>query len=417
MKIYGVLEVASDKSISHRGVILGSIANGITRIDNFLMGEDCIATIDCFRKLGIEIEINNDKVIIQGGKLKEFNGILDTKNSGTTTRLITGLLSGYNFKSLINGDESLQKRPMKRVIDPLTQMGAKISARDGKFCPLEIIGGRLSGISCSLPVASAQLKSAIILAAINAEGETEIIENEKSRDHTENMLKAMNGNIKLSGNKIIVSKTEKLEALSLTVPGDISSAAFFIVAALIMKNSELLIKNVGVNPTRTGLIDVLIKMGGNISLINKRVVCGEEVADISVKSSDLKGVEIGGSIIPTLIDEIPILAVAAAFAEGETTFSDIKELRVKETDRITAVIDMLSTARVKTEEYDEGFKVFGTEKVNSGVFNSYKDHRMAMSAKILSLMADGESKIIDFDCVAVSYPDFLKTLNSVLVVR
>ena len=211
MKIYGVLEVASDKSISHRGVILGSIANGITRIDNFLMGEDCIATIDCFRKLGIEIEINNDKVIIQGGKLKEFNGILDTKNSGTTTRLITGLLSGYNFKSLINGDESLQKRPMKRVIDPLTQMGAKISARDGKFCPLEIIGGRLSGISCSLPVASAQLKSAIILAAINAEGETEIIENEKSRDHTENMLKAMNGNIKLSGNKIIVSKTEKLE--------------------------------------------------------------------------------------------------------------------------------------------------------------------------------------------------------------
>jgi len=415
MKIYGALEAASDKSISHRGIILGSIAKGITRIENFLMGEDCLSTIDCFRRLGVKIELNNDEVLIHGGNLKEYSGVLDTGNSGTTTRLISGLLSGYNFTSVINGDESLQKRPMKRIIEPLTEMGAKITAKDGSFCPLTITGGGLKGINYTLPVASAQLKSAIILAALHAEGKTEIIEKEKSRDHTENMLRAMGADITVSKNKIIVSKTEGLEAISLTVPADISSASFFIVGALIVKNSELIIKNVGVNPTRTGIIDVLTSMGGDISLINKRIICGEPVADILVRASDLKGGAVGGEIVPTLIDEVPILAVAAAFSDGETIFSGMKELRIKETDRIAAIIDMLTVAGVKTEEYEDGFKVFGTDRVKGGIFNSYKDHRMAMSEKILSLRAEGDSEIIDFDCVSVSYPNFLQTLNSVIV--
>ena len=414
MRLQGKLTIASDKSISHRGVILGSIANGITKISNFLTGEDCIATIDCMRRLGIKIETNNSEVLIHGGKLREFNGILDTKNSGTTTRLMSGLLSGYPFKSIINGDESLQKRPMKRVIEPLTQMGAKITALNDSFCPMEIIGGGLNGITYELPVASAQLKSAIILAGINADGKTEIIEKEKSRDHTENMLKAMGASLSVSDNKITVFKSDNLDSLELYVPGDISSAAFFIVAALITKHSELLIENVGVNPTRTGIIDVLLDMGGDIALTNKRLVCGEPVADILVKSSDLKATKVAGEIIPTLIDEIPILAVAAAFAEGKTVFSDVSELRVKETDRITAIINMLSVAGVKTDEETDSFCVYGTDVIKGGIFNSFKDHRMAMSAKILSLMAMGESQFIDFDCVAVSYPNFIETLESVL---
>jgi 3-phosphoshikimate 1-carboxyvinyltransferase len=429
MGLKGEITVAGDKSISHRGVILGSIAEGVTKITGFLMGEDCAATIDCFRRLGVKIEVDGGAVTVYGdgvNGLKPYSGALDAKNSGTTARLLAGLLSGYPFKSVITGDASLQKRPMKRIIDPLTRMGAKIEAVDGNFCPMAISGGRLSALEeYTLPVASAQLKSALILAALNASGITKITEPEKSRDHTENMLKAMGGNISVSGKVITVGKAEKLIPAEITVPGDISSAAFFIVAALIIKDSEITVKNVGVNPTRTGILDVLIKMGGNIKSENKRIICGEPVCDITVKSSELKAVTVDGDIIPSLIDEIPILAVAFAFASGTSRIRGASELRVKESDRIKTIIEMLNTAGIKTEEYNDGFKVYGAGRVNSGVFNSHGDHRIAMSAKILSLAAgtsgstetsgsSGESEIIGFDCAAVSYPGFLTALERLL---
>ena len=418
ISVRGEIAVASDKSISHRGIMLGSIADGITKIENFLMGEDCLSTIECFRKLGIKIDVSENEVLVHGKGMAGLIGTaeqLDAGNSGTTTRLLTGLLSGYNFTSVINGDSSLQKRPMKRIIEPLSLMGADICAVDGNFCPLTINGGGLVSIDYTLPVASAQIKSGIILAALNAEGTTNITEPQKSRDHTENMLAAMGGNIKRDGNIISVSKTEKLVSSEITVPGDISSAAFFIVLALISKNSELIIRDVGINETRTGIIDVLLKMGGDIRLENKRIICGEPIADIVVKSSDLKAVEVGGDIIPRLIDEVPILAVAFAFADGKSRISGAKELRVKESDRIKTVLEMLNTANVQTEEFEDGFSVFGTDVVSGGRFMSYMDHRIAMSAKVLSLMARGESFIDGFDCVNVSYPDFLATLDKILV--
>lgn len=417
ISLNGRITVASDKSISHRGIMLGSIATGLTKIENFLLGEDCLATIDCFRKLGVRIDINPNEILVYGNGLNSLaqpNSVLDTKNSGTTTRLMAGLLSGYDMTVTINGDKSLQARPMKRIIEPLTKMGANIKAKRDNFCPLTIKGGNLKGISYDLPVASAQLKSAIILAGINAEGETVIVEKEKSRDHTENILKAMGGDISVLDHTIKVKKVEKLYAQNITVPGDISSAAFFIVAALISNDSDILIENVGINPTRTGILDVLIKMGGDIKLENKRIICGEIIADIAVKSSNLKAVEINGDIIPKLIDEIPIIAVAAAYAEGETVIRDAKELRVKESDRIETIVKMLTVAGVKTEEYEDGFRVWGCEDIKSGVFNSYGDHRIAMSAKILDIKNNFNSEILDFSCVAVSYPDFLKTLEGLV---
>jgi 3-phosphoshikimate 1-carboxyvinyltransferase len=304
---------------------------------------------------------------------------------------------------------------MKRLIEPLTRMGAEIAASDGDFCPLTIRGGRLSALpEYTLPAASAQLKSAVILAALNADGITKIIEPEKSRDHTENMLKAMGGGISADGNVITVRKTEKLTPAEITVPGDISSAAFFIVAALIIKDSEITIKNIGVNPTRTGVLDVLTKMGGDIKQENPRVICGEPVCDITAKTSRLKAADVGGGIIPSLIDEIPILAAAFALADGTSRVRGASELRIKETDRIKTIIETLNAAGIKTEEYPDGFDVHGAESVHSAAFNSRGDHRIAMSAKILSLSAPGESEIIDFDCAAVSYPGFLTTLERLL---
>ncbi|OJU18785.1 MAG: 3-phosphoshikimate 1-carboxyvinyltransferase, partial [Clostridiales bacterium 43-6] len=377
ISLNGKITVASDKSMSHRGIMLGSIATGLTKIENFLLGEDCLATIDCFRKLGVRIDSNPSEILVYGQGMQSLvqpNSVLYTGNSGTTTRLLAGLLSGYDMTCVIDGDESLQSRPMKRVIEPLTGMGATIKSKKGGFCPLTVKGGNLKGITYTLPVASAQLKSAIILAGINAEGETVIIENEKSRDHTENMLKAMGGDIAVADNKITVRKTEKLYGQNFIIPGDISSAAFFMVAALITPDSEVMIQNVGINPTRTGILDVLTQMGGDIRLENKRIICNEVICDIVVRSSKLHGVEVGGKIIPTLIDEIPIIAVAAAYAEGETVISDAKELRVKETDRIGTILEMLTVAGVGTEEFEDGFKVFGGMKMQNGVYNSYKDH-------------------------------------------
>ncbi len=409
----GAITVAPDKSISHRGVMLGSLANGVTRIENYLTGEDCISTVNCFRALGVEIEISGKSVTVHGtGTLKQPSNVLNTGNSGTTTRLLAGLLSGYPIDTVLSGDESLNKRPMKRIITPLTMMGAEIKAKDGNFCPLQIKGkNQLKAISYTLPVASAQLKSALILAALHGDGVTTITEIEKSRDHTETMLRAMGAKIETQGKIVKVSPIETLSPMELSVPGDISSAAFFIVGALITKGSELVIQNVGVNPTRTGLLTVLKEMGADIKEENMRTVCGEPVCDLVVKSSNLHGVNVSGKIIPALIDEIPILAVAAACAQGTTHIRDARELRVKESDRILAICEMLKTAGVAYEEYEDGFSVTGTDHIKGGIYESFGDHRMAMSEKILSLVSKEAFEIKDADCVAISFPDFWETLN------
>lgn len=416
MSLTGAITVAPDKSISHRGVMLGSLANGITRIENYLTGEDCISTVNCFRALGVEIEIFGNSVTVYGtGTLQQPSNVLNTGNSGTTTRLLAGLLSGYPIDTVLSGDASLNRRPMKRIITPLTMMGADIQAKDGNFCPLQIKGKKqLKAISYELPVASAQLKSALILAALHGDGMTTVTEQEKSRNHTETMLRAMGADIKTEGKIITISPIETLSPMELTVPGDISSAAFFIVGALITKGSELLMKNVGVNPTRTGLLTVLKEMGGNIQEENRRIICGEPVCDLVVKSSDLHGTTVSGEIIPSLIDEIPILAVAAACAEGATKILDAKELRVKESDRISAICEMLKTAGVKYEEYEDGFSVTGTDCIKGGIYESFGDHRMAMSEKILSLVSNEEFEIKDADCVAISFPEFWETLEKVM---
>lgn len=415
-KLSGTVIPAPDKSISHRAVMLGSIANGVTHIKNFLMGEDCISTIRCFEKLGVKIEINENEVTVFGRKQLNTPGdVLDTGNSGTTTRLLTGLLSGYPIEAVVLGDESLNKRPMKRIITPLQMMGAQIKAREENFCPMHIFGKeQLKAISYTLPVASAQLKSALILASLHADGDTTLQEPALSRDHTENMLRAMGGKIVSRGTFVKVSPTEELSPIEIRVPGDISSAAFFIVGALIVPGSQILIKNVGMNPTRTGLLTVLKQMGADIKEENQRIVCNEPVADLIVKHSVLHGVEISGDIIASLIDEIPILAVAAAMAEGVTTVKDAKELRVKECDRIKAICEMLETVGISTREYEDGFSLTGTETIKGGKIESYYDHRIAMSSKILSLVAEEPIEITHFDCVNISFPNFLTELKSLI---
>ncbi len=413
----GEIRVAPDKSISHRGIMLGSIATGITKIENFLMGEDCLSTIDCFRRLGVRIEQEKNTVTVFGtGTLKQPEEPLYTGNSGTTTRLLCGLLSGYPITTLLSGDASLNKRPMKRVIEPLSLMGAELEAKDGNFCPIKINGKeRLKAVSYTLPVASAQLKSALILAGLHADGTTVLKEKEPSRNHTEVMLRYQGADIVTKDKEISINPMESLSPLELEVPGDISSAAFFVVGALITKGSELLIKNVGVNSTRTGILTVLRQMGGTIQEENKRTVSGEEVCDLYVTSSDLHGVTIEGDIIPSLIDEIPIIAVAACHAEGKTVIKDAGELRVKETDRIQAICEMLKTAGVEYEEAEDGFSVVGTEYIKGGSYESFKDHRMAMSAAILSYLSEEEFIIKDRECVNISFPDFFDILKQIEV--
>ncbi|MBQ7794489.1 MAG: 3-phosphoshikimate 1-carboxyvinyltransferase, partial [Clostridia bacterium] len=336
-KIRGEVTVPGDKSVSHRGVMLGALSDGITEISGFLTGADCLSTIDCFRTLGINTEVDGTDVRVYGQGLyglKKPENILYTGNSGTTTRLLCGILAAQSFDSQITGDSSICKRPMSRVVKPLTQMNAKI---DGDYCPLTIHGGELCGIKYQMPVASAQVKTAILLAGLYANGETEVIETEKSRDHTERMLSAMGADIVTEGLSVRVRKSSSLNPIKIAVPGDISSAAFFIAAATVMKGSEVLIRNVGVNPTRTGILDAARAMGADICEQNYRIENNEPVADLLVKSADLKGTVIDGAIIPRLIDELPIIAVMALAAEGETVIADAAELKVKETNRIAAV--------------------------------------------------------------------------------
>lgn len=405
-KAVGEIKVPGDKSISHRAVMLGSLANGITEISGFLKGADCLSTIDCFRKMGIDIDINGENVTVHGNGLrglKKPNEMLYTGNSGTTTRLLCGILSGQNFDTSITGDASIQKRPMGRVVKPLSMMGAKI---ENEYCPLYITGTKLHGIDYKMPVASAQVKTAIILAGLYAEGETVIHEIEKSRDHTELMLSAMGANLTVDNLDITVKPTNDLTAVNVDVPGDISSAAFFLVLGAIMPNSQITVTNVGVNPTRTGIIDVLKDMGTDITLENIHTSAGETVADITVRSSSLKGTTVGGDIIPRLIDELPIIAVAAVFADGQTVIKDAQELKVKETNRIRAVVDEFNKCGIDITETDDGMIINGGKNIHGADFKTYGDHRMAMSLTVLAQLADGESTLDDSDCACVSYPTF-----------
>lgn len=405
-KAVGQIKVPGDKSISHRAVMLGSLASGVTEISGFLKGADCLSTIDCFRKMGIDIDINGENVTVHGNGLrglKKPDEMLYTGNSGTTTRLLCGILAGQNFDTSITGDVSIQKRPMGRVVKPLSMMGAKI---ENEYCPLYITGTKLHGIDYKMPVASAQVKTAIILAGLYADGETVIHEIEKSRDHTELMLSAMGADLTVDNLDITVKPTNDLTAVNVDVPGDISSAAFFLVLGAIMPNSQITVTNVGINPTRTGIINVLKDMGADITLENVHTSAGETVADITVRSSSLKGTTVGGDIIPRLIDELPIIAVAAVFADGQTVIKDAQELKVKETNRIRAVVDEFNKCGIDITETDDGMIINGGKSIHGADFKTYGDHRMAMSLTVLAQLADCESTLDDSDCACVSYPTF-----------
>jgi len=417
--VRGEITVPGDKSISHRSIMLGAIANGVTTVRGFLRGEDNMSTMHAFRAMGVEINDDGETLQITGRGLHGLNepdDVLDCGNSGTTIRLITGLLSGQSFFSVVTGDQYLRKRPMKRVVDPLSRMGARISGRNGgTLAPLAINGGSLKGIEYQSPVSSAQIKSSLMLAGLYADGETRISEPSLSRDHSERMFQLFGASLVRNDNGVTVRGGVELTAREVTVPGDISSAAFFIVAALITPHSELLIKNVGVNPSRTGVIDILQAMGGNIQLLDLRDVSGEPVADILVRSSRLKGISISGSVVPRAIDEFPAICVAAAVAEGVTAIRDAKELRVKETDRITAMADNLRNLGVTVTESEDGMDITGSEQLLGGTVDSCGDHRIAMSMSVAALVASGAITVTDVACVATSFPTFFLLLNKVAV--
>ncbi|KQL42250.1 3-phosphoshikimate 1-carboxyvinyltransferase [Bacillus sp. FJAT-25509] len=418
IRLVGDVTIPGDKSISHRAIMFGSLAKGTTKITNFLLGEDCLSTIACFRKLGVQIEVSEDEVVVYGKGiegLKEAHEVLDVGNSGTTARLMMGILSGLPFHSVIIGDESIGKRPMKRVTKPLKMMGTSIDGReDATYTPISIRGGSLNSISYASPVSSAQVKSSILLAGLFAKGTTTVTEPEKSRDHTERMLKAFGCELEVDGNKVSINGNQELTATDVIVPGDISSAAFFLVAGSIVPNSEILLKNVGVNPTRKGILTVLERMGANITLEDEKVVNGEPIANIRVKSSNLKSTVIGGAEIPTCIDELPILALAAALADGETIIKDAEELRVKETDRIQTVVTELTNLGVSIEATKDGMIIQGNSSLIGANVNSHGDHRMGMMLSIAALLAKGDTIIENTECIAVSFPNFKEQLNELI---
>ncbi len=419
----GRVAVPGDKSISHRCIMFGSIADGITEVRNFLEGADCLATIRCFRSLGIEIEEKDTSVIVHGKGLHGLSApdsILDAGNSGTTTRLLSGILAGQPFESRLSGDESLNSRPMKRIIDPLTRMGAHISSIPGNGCaPLRITPSSLHGIHYDSPVASAQVKSCILLAGLYADGETSVTEPSLSRNHTELMLREFGADIRTTHALDSTKATASIRPCSglygqkITVPGDISSAAYFIAAGLIVPDSEILIENVGINPTRAGILKVCEDMGGNITLLNERTEGGEKIADILVKTSSLHGITIEGDIIPALIDEIPVIAVMAAVAEGTTVIKDAAELKVKETDRIETVTDNLKAMGCNVTPTADGMIITGG-KLRGASIHTLLDHRIAMAFSIAALVAEGTTKILDSKCVDVSYPTFYDTFEQLL---
>lgn len=412
----GNIEIPGDKSISHRSVMFGSIAKGVTRVTNFLPGDDCLSTISCFRKLGVVIEENEDGLTIYGNGfegLKEPNEILDVGNSGTTIRLLLGILAGRPFFSSLIGDHSIGKRPMTRVTEPLRTMGAKIDGRkNGEFTPLSIRGGQLNPIHYEMPVASAQVKSALILAGLQAEGETTIIEKAESRDHTERMIRKFGGEVEKDNRMIRVKGGQKLIASDVLVPGDISSAAFFLVAGAIVPNSEILLKNVGLNPTRTGIIEIMNQMGANLEIHNNAADSFEPAGDITIKTSSLRGTVIEGDVIPRLIDEIPIIALLATQAEGTTIIKDAAELKVKETNRIDTVVQELTKLGASIEATDDGMIIHGGTTLTGGIVSSHGDHRIGMMLAIASLLCKDKVELENSNAISVSYPNFFSHLNS-----
>ena len=420
----GEVNIPGDKSISHRCIMFGSIASGTTEISNFLQGADCLATINCFRRMGIEIENQEEKIIVHGKGLHGLTApteILDVGNSGTTTRLISGILVGQPFESKLSGDNSLNSRPMKRIMEPLTKMGGHISRILRNGCaPLYIAPGKLHGIHYDSPVASAQVKSSILLAGLYADGETSVTEPSLSRNHTELMLKEFGADIRsqfdLNTSKAtaFIRPCSELYGQKIMVPGDISSAAYFIAAGLLVPDSEILIKNTGINATRAGILKVCEDMGANITLLNERTEGGEAIADILVRTSKLHGTTISGDIIPTLIDEIPIIAIMAAAAEGTTIIKDAAELKVKETNRIETVVDNLKAMGCDIIATDDGMIIHGGKTLHGTTIHTLLDHRIAMAFSIAALIAEDTTRILDSKCVDVSYPTFYDSFENLL---
>lgn len=410
----GEITVPGDKSISHRGIMLGALANGTTSITNFLKGADCLSTISCFQKMGIEIEETENEILVHGKGLHGLSApkeILDAGNSGTTTRLISGILAGQNFSCDLTGDASIQKRPMKRIMTPLSMMGADITSVHNNGCaPLHIKGALLKGISYQSPVASAQVKSCVLFAGLYADGKTSVTEPFLSRNHSELMLSSFGASVQTCGTTATIEPEPVLTAQKVEVPGDISSAAFFIAAGLLIPGSELLIKNVGINPTRDGILRVCRQMGANLELLNTRTQCGEPVADILVKHSELNGTVIEGDLIPTLIDELPVIAVMAACANGETIIRNAEELKVKESNRLEIIVHHLSEMGCDITGTEDGMIIRGGKPLHGAVLDSHLDHRIAMSFAVAGLVADGETEITNADCVNISYPGFYRDL-------
>ncbi|GAE29028.1 3-phosphoshikimate 1-carboxyvinyltransferase [Halalkalibacter hemicellulosilyticus] len=411
----GTIRIPGDKSISHRAVMFGAIANGNTTVEGFLPGEDCLSTISCFRKLGVAIEQENEKVTIEGNGwegLEEPSEILDVGNSGTTTRLMLGILATRPFHSVVIGDDSIAKRPMARVTSPLREMGSTIDGRDdGNFTPLSIRGGTTKAIQFQSKVASAQVKSAILLAGLQSDGVTSVNEPALSRDHTERMLEAFGVEVQRDGLTVSVEGGQSLQAQHIIVPGDISSAAFFLVAGAIVPNSQITLHGVGMNPTRSGIIDVLQQMGAELTIENERNAGGEPVADLTISTSKLKGIDIGGPLIPRLIDEIPVIAVLATQAQGKTVIRDAEELKVKETNRIDTVVSELTKAGAKITATEDGMVIEGQAALHGAHVNSYGDHRIGMAMAVAGLIAQGTMIIERSEAIAVSYPTFFEHIQ------
>ena len=412
----GEITIPGDKSISHRAVMFGAISDGTTEITNFLQGADCLSTISCFRKMGIEIENTPDRILVHGQGLhglKAPEEILDAGNSGTTTRLISGILAGQNFSCELTGDASIQKRPMKRIITPLSMMDASIESIRGNDCaPLRIHGHRLHAIHYLSPVASAQVKSCVLLAGLYGDGKTSVTEPALSRNHTEIMLRSFGASLSSSKTTVSILPESKLTGQKIQVPGDISSAAYFIAAGLIVPGSEILIKNTGINPTRDGILRVCSAMGADITRLNERTSGGEPVADLLVRyTPSLKGCVIEGDIIPSLIDEIPVIAVLAAYADGTTIIRDAQELKVKESNRLDIMVHHLSAMGADITGTDDGMIIHGGKSLKGAILDSFLDHRIAMSFAIASLAAEGATSITNAECVNISYPEFYEDLR------
>ena len=413
----GVITVPADKSITHRAVILSAVSNGVSVIKNYLDAEDCMGTVKAFRDMGVNITKDGSALIVRGVGLKGLKrpgGDIDAGNSGTTVRLLAGVLAGQDFTARFTGDESLSKRPMKRIMEPLTRMGAKITARDGNFLPLDITGsGALKPLEYASPVASAQVKSCILLAGLNASGVTSVTEPARSRDHTERMLKARGAEITVEGFRVSVKGPAKLTKLDIAVPGDMSSAAFFMVLGAVSGSARINIANVGVNPTRDGIIEVLRKMNAKISFLNPREVSGEPSADIEIESSGLLPFTIDDDLIPRLVDEIPVLVLAATQARGMSVITGAGELRVKESDRLKTITSELGKMGADIEEKDDGLVIKGPSKLKGAEVKSFGDHRIAMTLAVAGLIAEGETTIKDVDCVNTSFPGFLDRIKEI----